>query len=401
MAIIVDWANSIINVPRADMTLIQSNPTEIRELDTNSFRLELRDLEDSEDGRPFPITHNHNEDVLVGGISLADVLIIREPYTITFEDGQYAVYLQGSNNNILEKTNKNQVSVNPSNSAGLITSAGIEALEYDGQIAIDVLNDTGKAVSGSLYPVGTLRKPCLTLNDVMAVNNFRVYNKMMVISDITITGAYNLDYWTIRGLSHVNTFITLDTSASFIDARIENARINGVLDGGNEIDGCVIDSLSYVYGHIHNSALAGKITLGGSDDAFFDNCKQLDHNINPEIDMGGSGQNLVVTGFDGILVISNLNGASNKVGVGLRAGQVMLKSNVTAGEIHVSGDGRLVDESFNTIPSGTWNGGVTILNETSSELVWDVSAANHITAGSVGQQALDTLKKSKLAAYKL
>ena len=131
MAVTVDWPNSIIQIPEGEatvMTQIQVNPIPIYELDTNLLRGVLRDLEDDVAGRPWQRTHDHNADVTVGGITLADVLIILDPYTITFEDGQYAVYLQGTNNNILEKTNKNQVSVNPNNSAGLVTSSEIQSL---------------------------------------------------------------------------------------------------------------------------------------------------------------------------------------------------------------------------------------------------------------------------------
>lgn len=120
MAVTIDWANSIINIPKADLSLIQSDPYELRELDTNWLRGELRDLEDDEEGRPWPRTHDHNADVTVGGITLADVLIILPPYTITFEDGQYGVLLSGTNNNIVDRRNFNQVSVLSQNSAGLI-----------------------------------------------------------------------------------------------------------------------------------------------------------------------------------------------------------------------------------------------------------------------------------------
>ena len=126
MALTVDWPNGDIQVAKADMTLIQASPIEIRKLDTNQFRYDLRNLEDSEIGRPFPITHDHNKDVDIGGgVVLADVLLIRDPYTVTFEDGQYVVELEGTNNNINLKNNKNQVSVSSANSAGLVViSAG-------------------------------------------------------------------------------------------------------------------------------------------------------------------------------------------------------------------------------------------------------------------------------------
>jgi len=101
------------------MILIQSNP-EIRELDLDTFRLALRNLEDSEEGVPFLHTHNHNTAVTVGGVTLARVIEITNGYTMTFEDGQYAVNLVGANSNVPDVTNVNQVSVRSANSAGLI-----------------------------------------------------------------------------------------------------------------------------------------------------------------------------------------------------------------------------------------------------------------------------------------
>jgi len=130
MAISVNWPTRIITVPKADTTLIQSSPTEIRELDIDDFRKALKDLEDDE-GMPFLDTHSHNTTVTVGGVTLARVVSIINGYTVTFEDGQYAVNLVGANSNLSDVTNVNQVSIRSANSAGLIESgvSGLTASE--------------------------------------------------------------------------------------------------------------------------------------------------------------------------------------------------------------------------------------------------------------------------------
>ena len=48
MAISVNWPTKVITVPRTHMTLVQSNPIEIRELEVNQFHLDLRELEASQ-----------------------------------------------------------------------------------------------------------------------------------------------------------------------------------------------------------------------------------------------------------------------------------------------------------------------------------------------------------------
>lgn len=124
MAVSINWATRVISVPKADMALIQTDPFEIRELDLDWFRLQLKSLEDNEAGIVFPDTHRHNAPVTVGGVTLAMVVEIINGYTVTFENGNYAVNLVGANSNVSDVTNLNYVSIRSANSAGLIVTEG-------------------------------------------------------------------------------------------------------------------------------------------------------------------------------------------------------------------------------------------------------------------------------------
>lgn len=123
MAITINWGTRVINIPQADLTLVSAG---IYELDLNEFRLTLKDLEDSEDGMNFPITHNHFTQVALGNLVLARVMELINGYTVTFENGSYMVNLVGGvNSNVLDKVNFNSVSVRAQNSAGLqVVSVG-------------------------------------------------------------------------------------------------------------------------------------------------------------------------------------------------------------------------------------------------------------------------------------
>lgn len=123
MAITIDWGTRVVNVPITDMVLLQSNPTTIYQLDLNFFRLSLKLLEESDAGMSYPDTHRHNTTVSIGGATLARVIEMINGYTVTFEDGQYAVNLVGANSNVGDVVNVNQVSVRSANSAGLQTVA--------------------------------------------------------------------------------------------------------------------------------------------------------------------------------------------------------------------------------------------------------------------------------------
>jgi hypothetical protein len=117
MAISVDWGTRVITIPQSYLSLIGGS---VYELDLDQLRLDLKALEDDEEGMPFPDTHTHNAQVTVGGTTLAQVIEFINSYTITFEDGQYAVNAVGANSNIADVMNVNQVSLRTFNSAGLI-----------------------------------------------------------------------------------------------------------------------------------------------------------------------------------------------------------------------------------------------------------------------------------------
>lgn len=119
MAITVNWLTGEISVPRADMPIIQVAP-EVRQLDTAQFWLDLKDLEATVDGIPWPDTQLNFPAYTISGFTYAQAFLIIDPYFVTFEDGQYAVALTGTNNNILEKATSNQVSILSQNSGGLI-----------------------------------------------------------------------------------------------------------------------------------------------------------------------------------------------------------------------------------------------------------------------------------------
>ena len=132
MAISIDWTTRVITVPKADTTLVDSGPPEVRSLDVDAFRLALKDLEDSEEGMCFPDTHNHNTEVVLGGTTYARIVEIINGYTITFENGSYIVRLVGANNNILDVANLNNVQIASQNSAGLqIVTQGSGVTQQD------------------------------------------------------------------------------------------------------------------------------------------------------------------------------------------------------------------------------------------------------------------------------
>ena len=144
MSLSIDWGTKVITVPQSYLNPLGGV---YYEMNVDDFRLDLKDIEDSEEGIPHTDTHRHNTEVTIGGITLARTFEIINGYTVTFEDGAYAVTLKGANNNIIDALNFNNVSVASTNSTGLITVvSGSGVTQQDKEdIAVEVWQHTAGA----------------------------------------------------------------------------------------------------------------------------------------------------------------------------------------------------------------------------------------------------------------
>lgn len=119
MAYSVAWGTKIITIPRTDMPIVQASP-EVRELTVTAFWTAIHDIQDDEAGIPFPAIMDHSPPQTISGITFARRVTVINGYTVTFENGNYAVNITGGNSNLGDVINRNDVGVNTANSAGLI-----------------------------------------------------------------------------------------------------------------------------------------------------------------------------------------------------------------------------------------------------------------------------------------
>ena len=356
--ITIDWKNKIIFVPKISMTLIQTTPTVIYQLDLNAFRLTLKELEAEvidagAGGMAFDDTHQHNPPVTVGGVTLARVIEIINDYTVTFEDDQYAVNLVGANSNVGDRVNVNQVSVRSANSAGLVTSQAIEFGEYGGGVYIKPSAQS----SGTTYPTGTLRQPVNNLTDAKLIADARGFSKVFVLENLSVQDV-NFDDFEIIGTSESTTDIFLAGNASLINCKVTEATVAGTLDGGSQIVNCVVQDIVFFNGIIDNCILEGNIQLGGTETATIKDCVSgISGQETPIIDMGGDGPTLSLRNYNGGIELTNKTGNTYPTAsMDINSGQVILDSTLIHGEITVRGIGKLTD---NTDPTSN----VVVFNE--------------------------------------
>lgn len=138
MTVSINWATRVITIPQADLAPVSAG---LYELDVDTFRLALKDIEDGVDGISFPDTHRHNTQVTLSGVTYSRTFEVINGYTVTFQDtgSPYTVRCVGANHNIADVKNVNQVSLVIGNSGGLIT-VNVAGLSVDSAaIAIAVL----------------------------------------------------------------------------------------------------------------------------------------------------------------------------------------------------------------------------------------------------------------------
>tara|TARA_R110000803_G_scaffold13482_1_gene37880 strand:- start:25587 stop:26723 length:1137 start_codon:yes stop_codon:yes gene_type:complete len=361
MAITIDRITRVINVPKTFSTLIQSVPKEIRQLDLNAFRKALKDIEDNGDGMSYLDTHRHNTTVEVGGVILSRVIEIINGYTVTFEDGAYAINLAGANSNVGDIVNVNQVSVRSANSAGLQDLSTLLSAAYNNTVVLD----TTKGQAGTSTPVGTRSTPCNNANDAVVIAETNGIDSISVVGSYVFSTGEDISNFRVIGQNMTLSNLVVLPGSVVTNCEFSDCHLMGTLDGGSTVERSLITDLSYTQGFLYKCVLStGTITLGASTHAVIMDC--YSGVVAPTIDMGGSGQDLIIRNYNGALLITNKTG-SDLIDIDLQSGKITLDNTVVAGVITVRGDGKLVDTSGNYILTGAWNG-ATIINETNSVL---------------------------------
>jgi hypothetical protein len=346
MAITIDWATLVINVPKADTQLVSAGPPEIRALDIDVFRLTLKDLEDDEDGVVFLHTHNHNPPVTVGGVTLARVIEIINGYTITFEDGQYAVNLVGANSNIADVANVNQVSIRSANSAGLTFSEQINDQSFAGSVNLDV----AQGLSGTLFPRGTQTDPVNNFPDADIIASSRRLTKIILHGTLVAIPSYDLGNYAIEGVNILDATVAL-AGAPCVNTAYENLALGGTQGVGfTVIRECITESITNFEGAMVDCVLNGSTyTLVDTpasllDISFFDCVSGTPGANSPIIDVNGCSSGIQIRRYAGGIQLQNIT-AGNCISIDLTSGTVTLHASCTSGVVVIRGVGKLIDNS--------------------------------------------------------
>lgn len=374
IGITINWATREIFVPKSELLLLQSSPVEIRQLNIDDFRLALKDLEDSADGIVFPDTHIHYPPVDMGGVILSRVIKLINNYTVTFEDGQYAVNLVGANSNIGDRVNVNQVSVRSANSTGLQDLTSLQAASFDGYVTLS--NESPYA--GTTFPIGTRGYPVNNLQDAHTIAQTRGLRTINLIGDTVLDSEDFSHGFIFTGDTIFTAAVVLD-NANVSNCEFKNLTVSGILDNENILRDCVISSIEIHNGGIYQCAVAGTITPNGNE-----RCTILDsYSVVPDmappvtIDLSnaGNGYLFVVRAWVGDLRIINCS-TMVIADIGMVAGNLHIDSTVTNGVFSVYNGAILYDDSdgatvidhtiYSHMPGKVWNADMDTVTDANS-----------------------------------
>lgn len=350
MTITIDYSDTapqyVIKIPRNDLQLVQSVPTEIRQININSLRLTLNDLMDDVEGMPYPTNHVHTAPLTVAGVTLARVVNILSPYVIEFEDGNYNVNVVGGNSNLSDVALKNQVGLNTANSAGLQDPFALQAAAFgSGEVSIDV----NSGISGTVFPTGTRAFPVNNISDGVLIARERGIKTFRILSTMSISTNDFSNGFLFFG-DNPNIGLTLNDLANFSNCEFKNLTIDGTLDGSNSIRDCAIRDINYFNGYIFQCGFLGTVTLGGTNTATFLQCFSLvaggDAGQFARIDLGGIHETpLVIRDWQGGLEISNCSDSRADVSIDMSSGRVLFKSDISDGVYVIRGSAQVIDNS--------------------------------------------------------
>lgn len=381
MPISIDWKNKIIFVPKTESLQIQSSPTEIRQLDLDVFRLALKNLEDDAEGMTFLDTHRHVPPVTVGGVTLARVVEIINGYTVTFEDGQYAINLVGANSNVGDVTNVNQVSVRSANSAGLTDISSLQAGSFNEGVAVDI----NSIYTGTNFPMGTRGFPVNNMTDAVSIANIRGLKKIFVINNMALTeGDYSQNKFIFVGNSiHTSLFLGPNVNVEFCE--FQNLTISGSIDNGALIRESVVANMNIYNGTFFTCAVFGPVYISGNQQCTFLNCYSVSPSaVTVDYSSASNGMISIIRGWSGDLNIENCS-TTCLSDIGLITGDLTLSSSNTSGIFNVYENSNLIDNSTATVNDRTTYKRVT-------ERTWNTSLEN-IASDSFGEKIIKNLPK--------
>jgi len=326
MALLLDWTNKIITVPKAELSL--SGGTHYTITVDFWFQL-LREANETEEGIVYDTMYNN----IPPTASTPRIVEVVNGYTVQFENGLYSVEFINGNTNFRDVEIKNTVSVGTNNTTGFIDPVFLEAgLFTGGMVVVDVIHGfsgTGKTSSGGV--IGTTQTPSNNFADAKAIAENRGLRDFLITHDAIISGVdFSLGYNFIGTTPFV--VLTLAVSADMTACSLTNLTIVGELDGLNVITRCTIGAVTNLNGFVDKCAFYSTASTSGPT-FLFECYSQVTGTGHPIFSVGSNDFGL--RDCHGSFGIEDMTGGTHTLQV--EAGRIIMYPTCTGGDVFLRG----------------------------------------------------------------
>jgi hypothetical protein len=229
-----------------------------------------------------------------------------------------------------------QVVLTSSASATLQEQADIQFSSYNNECFVDPASPNSSPTT--VFPSGTRRQPAQTLTQALTIaQDIGLPSIALGVGSFTVPTGPVFDNIKFLGASPNLSILDVPAAATVNNCEYDDLTLTGTMDGSAIVKQCVLGAVDVFSGFVFQCGVLGPITLGGGAQASLLDSYSLVPGANtPLIDMGGSGQSLILRGWEGGIEITNKTG-TDAVSCDFASGQVIINDTCTGGAISLRG----------------------------------------------------------------
>jgi len=241
-----------------------------------------------------------------------------------------------------------QVIRTSSSSATILNQTALETSLFGGIVYVDPVGGT----AGTVFPVGTVETPALTLSDAKTIASTRGITHIKFTDDYTFASSDVLDALTISGTSSNAVTFTLTAGVSTENTIFQDASMNGTCGGYTIMQRCEIYDVSNYHGWMHACIhRIGTLTLSGDSNKLALLLSPYSGVVTgepqPWIDFNGAGAGLIIRAYSGPIRLKNKTGGAG-ICLDFISGKLILDSTITYGHFPIRGTVFVVDNKSGT-----------------------------------------------------
>ena len=227
--------------------------------------------------------------------------------------------------------------------------AAIEHMAFNNRLTIDIGNNSGHAIPGTKFPAGTVESPSDNIADAAVIAAIRGLYLIDVIGNLTVPSGYSTSGYVFDGQGASLTTITILSGVDTTNTKFTDCTVTGVFDGKSSFRQCKVEGVTNFVGKMEDCTITD-LPIVAASSGLLQVFKCVGASPADELitfDMNNGTTNLIVRGFLGCFEVLNQTNVNQNACINFN-GLCVLDPSCTAGQIDISGTGKLNDNSTGT-----------------------------------------------------